>query len=66
MNFLATGLYVPIHRAVGGSADWKVIVALIVVMAIALTAVLVYANRSVKTLPTRESKPADDATRKAA
>jgi predicted MFS family arabinose efflux permease len=65
MNLLATGLYVPIHRAVGGSTDWKVIVGLIVVMAIALTAVIVSANRSVKTLPTRESEPAD-AGRKAA
>jgi hypothetical protein len=59
MNFLATGVYVPIHRAVGGSTDWPLIVGLIVVMAIAVTAVLVYANRSVKTLPTRESEPAD-------
>jgi predicted MFS family arabinose efflux permease len=65
MNFLAAGVYVPLHRAVGGSTDWALIVGLIVVMAIALTAVLVYANRSVKTPPSSESEPADS-DRKAA
>ena len=66
MKFLTAGLYVPVHNAVGGSTDWTLIVGLIVVMAIALTAVLVYANRSVKTPPARASEPADDAARKAA
>jgi hypothetical protein len=66
MNSLAAGIYVPGHHAVGGSTDWTLIVGLIVVMAIALAAVLVYANRSVKTLPTSASEPADDDARKAA
>jgi hypothetical protein len=41
------------------------IVGLVAVMTIALTATLVYANRSVKTLPPRAGEPAD-AERKAA
>ena len=66
MKFIAAGTYIPLRHGVAGSNDWAVILGLIVIIAIALTAVVVYANRSVKTLPTRESKPADDATRKAA
>jgi len=65
MTFLAAGPYIPLRHGVAGSTDWTVIVGLIVVMAIALTAVIVYANRSVKTLPSRESEPRESA-RKAA
>jgi hypothetical protein len=53
MKFLAAVPYIPRH-VVSGSADWPLIVGLIVVMAIALTAVLVYAHRSVKTMPSSE------------
>ena len=66
MKFLAAVPYIPLRHGVAGTNDWAVILGLIVIMAIALTAVLVYANRSVKTLPTGASEPADDADRKAA
>lgn len=66
MKFLAAVPYIPLRHGVAGSNDWVVILGLIVIMAIALTAVIVYANRSVKTLPTGASEPADEATRKAA
>jgi hypothetical protein len=65
MIFLAAGPYIPLRHGVAVSTDWPVIVGLIAVMAIALTVALVYANRSVMTLPPRESEPAD-ADRKAA
>ena len=59
MTFLAAGLYVPLHNAFSTSSDWTLIVGLSVAMAIALTAVLVYARRSVETPPSRESEPAE-------
>jgi len=59
MTFLAGGLYVPLHNAVSASTDLTLIGGLIVAMAIALTAVLVYANRSVERPPSRESEPAE-------
>jgi hypothetical protein len=63
MKQVAAGLYVPVHHAVSGSTDWTLIVGLIAVMAIALTVVLVYANRSVKTLPSRKSETRDSEPR---
>jgi hypothetical protein len=55
MKFLAAGPYVPLRHGVAGATDWPVFVALIVVMAIAITVVLVYANRSVKAEPSHVS-----------
>jgi hypothetical protein len=63
MNFLAAVPYFP-HHGTAGAADWLLIVGLVAVMAIALTAVFVYAGRSAKT-PPRDSETAD-ADRKAA
>ena len=65
MFFFAAGPYIPVRHAMAASTDWRVIVALIAIMAIAMTVVLVYANRSVKTLAPRKSETAD-ADRKAA
>ena len=59
MFIYAAGPYIPVRHAIAGSTDWRVIVALIAVMAIAITVVLVYSNRSVKTLPPGKSEPAD-------
>jgi hypothetical protein len=59
MISLAAGPYVPVHHAAAGSTDWSVIVGLVVVMAIALTATLVNANRSVKAQSLRMGEPAD-------
>jgi hypothetical protein len=65
MISLIGGPYVPVNHAAAASTDWSVIAALIVVMAIALAAVFVYARRSTKTQAPRNSEPADS-DRKAA
>ena len=65
MISLIGGPYMPVHHAVAASTDWSVIAGLIVVMAIALAAVFVYARRSVKTQTPRKHEPSD-ADRKAA
>ena len=65
MEFFAIGPYMPVHRAIATSTDWRLIVGLVVVMAIVLTATVVYAKRSVKTLPPRGGETVD-AERKAA
>jgi hypothetical protein len=65
MNFFAMGSYIPLHQAGAGATDLRTNVALVVVMAIVLTASIVYASRSVKKLRSRGGETVD-AERKAA
>lgn len=65
MNSLAAGAYIPLRHGVAGSTDWTVIAGLVVVMAIVLTAVIVYAYRPVNTAAVSDSEPRDSVRRAA-
>jgi hypothetical protein len=59
MILLAGGPYIALRHAAAGSTDWLSIVTVLVVFAIAVTAALVYSNRSTSTRAPRKREPAD-------
>jgi hypothetical protein len=65
MISLAGGPFVPVHHGATAPMDWTMVAGLIVVMAIALVAVFVFASGSAKPQQARRHEPTDS-ERKAA